>query len=228
MAEELLIDDNGPLPSPVEPKPADVVFCNYDGTLDSKIAAWVVRGIARAYNIPVEFQEGVGHPGCPPLDGRNHIMIGGLEFPHNYDVINSKSLMSFMTIEKPALREPIPFQNWQRTWPYGIQTMCPDKGRFCGIHDPTRSLARIAWNFFCPTNTMPALIRYLDDAVTGRNQLPEAPAVYACLESYEPEVGKDLAAWDKLVKACENRKKLALIVVGGQAVLRCRKHNMID
>lgn len=218
---EILVNDNEPLPQLLEPNPNDVVLCSYAPNLDAFLAAGVVRKIAMSHNIPVEFQ--TDDMPFPPLAGRNHIAIGGNKENMALKALDAKSTLLFRR-ETADVKEPLPFRLWQRVFPFGIQTMA-QAGKFCGVNDASRSLARMSWEFFNADrigfDKLPHLIDYVDDAVTGRFKYADTAAVMEAVSSYPI----DFALFDKLLQACKERKRREALIAQGQGILRYKAKN---
>jgi hypothetical protein len=221
MTSEIIVNDNMPLPQLLEPNPNDVVLCSYAPTLDAFLAAGVVRKIAMGHNIPVEFQP--TDIAFPALTDRNHISIGDDKENIVLKALGAKSTLIFRR-DDTSPKEPLPFRLWQRTFPFGIQTMA-QAGKFCGVGDASRSLARMVWEFFnvdrIGFDKLPKLIDYVDDAVSGRFKYTDTAAVMEAVTSYPV----DFVLFDKLLQACEERKRREALIAQGQGILRYKAKN---
>lgn len=200
----------------VDPLATDVVLCTYAETLDAFVGAWVVRKAAREHNIPVEFGH---HPSpfkVPPLlAGRNWINIGCSDvFPSPTE--RQKSLLAFLQGCSLTVMPPIPFGDWTRTMPFGVETMQRDAGGAL-ISDLDKSLALLVWQFFFDTEPPPRLVAALNAAATS----PDDAALCECAASYPLDFG----TIDKLVAAAENPRKRELMIAAGQGILRYREKN---
>jgi hypothetical protein len=205
----------GPLPLLATPSQSDVVYCAHEDTLDGWLASWVIREIAKKYSIPVEFTTEVD--ATPKLPDRNCIVIGGEHPATYYDETESKSLVSFRRVSDETEQAPIPFRFWERTQAFGIKTMSP-KGRRSSIHNSKLSLSRLVWEFFYAEGGahVPYLFVLVNDHLSGVHRFLESRAVVECVQTYP----RSFANLDKLIEACEDRKKRALMIAGGQAVMR--------
>lgn len=203
------------LGGPIEPKKEDVVLCTYPDTLDGRLAAWVVRRVAKTHNIPVEFSTKDPEE---PLEGRNWIAFGS----DGIALGSFKSGLFFVPktlVETPSphWNKPIPFRQWKRTFPFGVEALSSEQ---TSVVYAEKSLALAAWDFFYADrlafDKRPRLLEYVNDAVTETFGFADTKAVVACVETYD----KAFQTLDKLVEACDDRKRLAFIVTSGQAVLR--------
>lgn len=216
-----LVVDKVPQPNPqlIEPKKEDVVLCTYPATLDGRLAAWVVRRIARTHNIPVEFTT---EDTASAMPGQNHIRLSDGVFPVGTEGKSLLVLLSGHTRPGSSVfPAPLPFAQWKRTFPFGVETMTKHEGKAPAVvGDPAKSLSAIAWDFFYADRVgfdkRPRAIDYVNDDVTNKNAFNDTAAVVACLSTYPG----DFQTLDKLVEACDDRKRLAFIVTSGQAVLR--------
>lgn len=214
-----LVTDRVPQPNPqlIEPKKEDVVLCTYPDTLDGRLAAWVVRGVAQSQKFPVEFVvEKDGEPGPTAMPGQNHIIIAAGAFLASTE---GKSALVFSRAASTLFEAPLPFRNWKRTFPFGIETMKKHEGKTPAVvGDGRKSLSAAAWDFFYADRVgfdkRPRLVDYVNDET--KNAFNDTAAVVACLNTYP----KDFQTMDKLAEACDDRKRLAFIVTSGQAVLR--------
>lgn len=230
--EPKLVIDRVPQPNPqlIEPKPEDVILCTYPDTLDGRLAAWVVRRVAQAHKIPVEFNTNQTTSAMP---GQNWIAICDKDFPTSTE---GKSLMiithGFETYLQPA---PLPFKQWKRTFPFGVETLQRIPGKAGSIVAAPRneapnskSLSTLAWDFFYADRVgfdkRPRLIDYVNDAETEAFTFNDTKAVVACIWTYP----HDFQTLDKLVEAADDRKRLPYIVNAGEAVLRYIKKSQID
>jgi hypothetical protein len=196
----------------IDPLPEDVVLVTYPDTLDGFLAAWVVRKMAREKNVPLEMA--TAPPPDIDLSGRNWIMIGDAA----QEVASQpKSGLRIRTrSDDTNLVDPLPFNDWKRTLPFGIETMVK-RGVWAQVSGT--SLSRAAWEFFHPGregfDRLPRMIDYVNDSLTV-NRYGDTPDVVACIESYH----RQFVTYDKLVEACDDRKRLAYVIAGGQAVRR--------
>ncbi len=199
-------------PQLIEPKKEDVVLCTYPDTLDGWVAAWVVRGIAQKHKIPVEFQLDVGTVHSDDTTGRNWISIG----PRPPGSSAEKSFLGILTSVDQGKPRPLPFKQWKRTFPFGVEKMTALADGYMA----SPSLAAAAWDFFYADrigfDKRPRLIDYVDDSETEKFAFNDTKAVVACLRTYPMQ----FQTLDKLVEACDDRKRLAFVVTSGQAVLR--------
>lgn len=222
MSDPILIDDESRLPQLLEPNPHDVVLCSYASNLDAFLAAGVVRKIAMSHNIPVEFQP--ADMEFPVLNERNHISIGDNKENIALKAMGAKSTLIFRR-ETVDVKEPLPFRLWQRVFPFGVATMA-QAGKFCGVADASRSLARMAWEFFHADRVgfdkLPRLIDHVDDAMTGRFRHNDTKAVVEAIESYPV----DFALFDRLLQACEERKRREALIAQGQGIIRYKSKNV--
>lgn len=196
---------------PVDPLATDVVLCIYAETLDAFVGAWVVRKAARQYNIPVEFVAGLESV-YPPHSDRNFIIIGG----DGVCLTLSKSTLNVpdpATPESPHWKKPLPFAEWGRTMPFGIETM-GDNGV---LYEKETRLSMVLWRFFYDTEPPPRLVLALNAVATS----PDDAALCECVESYP----LDFVTIDKLVVACENPRKREMMIAAGQGILRYREKN---
>lgn len=221
-----LVTDRVPQPNPqlIEPKPEDVVLCTYPDTIDGRLAAWVVRGIAQTHKIPVEFNFNETATAIP---GQNHIAIADGPFPAS---TRGKSLLAIASYSgsNEIWPAPLSFGQWKRTFPFGVATMTKHPGNSAALVPATgKSLAATTWDFFYADRVgfdkRPRLIDYVSDSET-MNAFNDTAAVLACIRTYP----HDFQTLDKLVEACDDRKRLAFIVTSGQAVLRFIAQNTQD
>lgn len=212
--------DDVPRPNPqlIEPKKEDVVLCTYPNTLDGRLAAWVVRGIAKKHNIPVEFA--TEEKNATAMPGQNHIVLSDSgSFQAGTEGKSMLILRVGFPIDQPH-DAPLPFKQWKRTFPFGIETMqrLPNKAGAV-VSTESKSLSAIAWDFFYADrlgfDKRPRLIDYVSDRAT-KNAFHDTAAVIACVQTYDDS----FQTLDKLVEAADDRKRLAYIVNAGQAVLR--------
>lgn len=215
---------DAPLPRPalsgvVEPNPKDILLCSYPDTMDGFAAAWVVSQIARRDNIPVEFaNKGVTlgwAPEAKEILGRNWIDICDGSCPAG---TYGKSLMTFMRHDTAPLA-PIPYRNWKRTMPFGIETMA-SLGKLCGVHDSKKSLCRLVWEFFCADrlgfDKPSRLIAHIDDYVTGTMRYKDSEAIAAAVSSY----AHDFPIYDRLARAVDDRRRREAMIAAGQGIAR--------
>jgi hypothetical protein len=199
----------------IEVPKQDEVLVTYPDTLDGFLAAWVVRRIAQTKNIAIEMCKGAPAPDID-LTGRNWIMIGDIVSP---DELSSspKSILHIDTHKDGRVSaSPMPFKDWVRTFPFGIKTMAKIGGLGC---ESGTSLCKAAWDFFYADrkgfDKIPRILDYVDDSLT-ENRYGDTADVVACVDSYP----RDWRTFDSLVEAGDDRKRLAYIVAGGQAIRR--------
>ena len=197
----------------VEPVSEDIVLCSYPDTMDGFTAAWVVYQIARRDQIPLEFVRSDYTPKKYELKGRNWIAIG-----HEPLSADAKSIMTIAR-EKASLLAPIPYRNWVRTVPFGIETMSP-LGQVVRVQDQNKSLARLTWEFFVGDRLgfdKPArLVSYVDDLTTGKLRFNDTQDVAAAISTYPHE----FHIYDKLAAACEDRRRREAMIAAGQGIRR--------
>ena len=201
----------------VEPDPREIVLCLYEPTLDGFAAAWVVRKAFRENFIPVEFsqsKEGLTYG----ADGRNALCFGDLPIGH----ANGARSAIYFTTKQHALEKPIPFNQWEKVFPYGVKTF--SRGVVAAtayqkrLVDSNVSLCRLAWDFFYPEEGVPLLLSKIGDHVSGLAGT-DAADFYACADSYP----QNFATFDALVEACEDPKKRDFMLAGGQSINRYLK-----
>jgi hypothetical protein len=187
--------------------------------MDGMAAAWVIYNIAKRDNIPVEFfntkAEATWTPAPKDILNRNWIAICSEGVPAG---TYGKGLMTFYRASLPA-KAPIPYRNWKRVLPYGIDQMST-VGKSCGVHDAKKSLCQMAWEFFCADRAgfdrPPRLITHITDHVTSVWKYNDSKAIATCVSTYPHE----FAVFDKLAQACEDRKRREAMVAAGQGIAR--------
>jgi hypothetical protein len=218
----LTSDAPAPRPSlqgPVEPNPTDVLLVSYPDSMDGFTAAWIVSQIARRDQIPVEFvnkgAEMIFQPEPKEILGRNWISICDDGFPAG---TFGKSLLTFMRCDTQPFA-PLPYRNWKRTQPFGIETMA-SLGKVCGVHDSKKSLCRLVWEFFCADRVgfdKPSrLISHIDDYTTGTLRYNDSEAIAAAVSSY----AHDFTIYDRLAKAVEDKRRREAMIAAGQGIAR--------
>ena len=80
--------------------------------------------------------------------------------------------------------------------------------------DQSKSGAVLAWEHFCPNETVPNILLYVQDRDLWRWELPDSRAVSAYLNSYK----FDFARWNRLARDLETDKQS--VVRAGEAILR--------
>jgi hypothetical protein len=170
-----------------EPDPKEIVLCIYESSLDGFAAAWVVRKAFRENLIPVELTSLTDQP-KEQLTGRNVILI-------NRTVAwNTRSRLHISNTDVArGLSEPLPFKQWKRVFPYGIETTAPDGKNASSVYDT--SLCAAAWNFFYPETEMPLLLEGIADYVAGTNRYSYSSYYYAASEASP----REFPLFDKLV-----------------------------
>lgn len=210
-------DEHLKRPKLIDPPKEDEVLVTCQDTLDGFLAAWVVRKIAREKNIAVEMAPAdIGGDGAS--EGRNHIAICADGFPAG---TKGKSLLIFTTSNPEGATAPIAFEDWKRTFPYGIEAMTRGK---MGLVSGT-SLCKATWEFFhADANVakakLPRLLDYVNDSMTD-NRYGDTAEILACLESYH----RNFQVFDRLIEACDDHKRRAYMVAAGQAILRYKELN---
>jgi hypothetical protein len=218
----------------IEPDPRDIVPVSYPDTLDGWLAAWVLRRVALKHRIPMEMVRSGAMLADIPADDRNYIELrdfsGGAAIYERPYRSSYRSALVFLRGEfaPPAQFEqapPVPFGDWERTFPFGIKTLVA--GAPTAVVQAEAALCRQVWEFFHADrkgfDKTPRLIQFVDDHVRGRYAFSDTKAVIACVESYPA----DFFTLDELVKACDDRPRREMIIVGGQAILRYReKHGL--
>lgn len=210
------------LSGPAEPLPSDVVLCSYPDTMDGAAAAWLFYKVARRDNIPVEFvntaQSSPWSPKPSDILERNWVSIGDAPVG-----TFGKGLLSIARME-PKLAVPLPYAYWKRTVPFGIERMSTI-GKSCGVHDSKKSLCMMAWEFFFADRAgfdkPPRIISHIDDHITETWRYNDSKYIAAAISSYPHE----LAIYDQLATACEDRRRREAMIAGGQGILRYIEQN---
>jgi hypothetical protein len=195
----------------IEPKPADVVLCTFDDTLRGWLAAWVVRGVAKAKNVPVQFETTIQRfsPSVDDLPsderGRHWLLLApGI----SYDPKLARSLLVFEQSDAASDDNVLPFASWEYIFPYGVKSLTRRGGAAT-----CRSLSSIhlaVWDFFRPGVPVPHLFA---DVAGG------SAAVTAAAETYD----FDFRTVDALVTAAYDLNRRSIMETAGEAVLRDRK-----
>lgn len=216
-----ILPSTQPLPRPrlsgvVEPNQKDILLCTYPDTMDGFAAAWVIRKIAKRDDIPVEFQATANPlPSAREILGRNWVCICDGSIPVG---TFGKGIMTFARIAaKPY--PPIPYREWKRTLPYGIEQMT-QFGKSCGVHDSKKSLCRLVWEFFCADRVgfdkPPRIIAHIDDHTTESWRYNDTKAICAAISTY----AHDFKIYDALATAADDKRRREAMIAAGQGIER--------
>lgn len=174
----------------------DNLLCIYHGNCaDGFGAAWVVRKFCSLNNIEVEFYPGVYQNAPPDVTGLNVIMV---DFSYKRSVLDTmiESCKSLLILDhhKSAVSEveflPVAFDDWDNH-------RDSERNKAVALMDMERSGAGIAWDFFFPDVSRPALINHIEDRDLWRFKLPCTREIQANVFSYP----YDFTVWDSLAKA---------------------------
>lgn len=205
------------------PKPKDVLLVSYPETMDATAAAWVIYKVGRRDKIAMQFVKHDAHriytPPVEDVRDRNWIAIceAGFHASMVPTLRSPKSCITFMRSDEHQSLAPIPYRNWKRTPPYGVDDMT--LGRRGSIHDPKNSLCLSVWNYFCSergSSTPPRMLAHIDDYVMRRGRWNDSEAIAATVSSYE----KSLPIYDQLAMACEDRRRREAMIASGQGIAR--------
>lgn len=209
----------------LEPTPADIVLCSYPDTMDACAAAWVVYKVAKRDKIAVQFIKHDKHaiytPEPASIVDRHWIAICEDGMPAG---TYGKSLLTIMRSSAGIIKPPIPYRNWKRKPPYGIDDITLGS-KLCGVHDATKSLCRSTWEFFCADrigfDKPPRMLSHIDDYITQAGRYNDSKEIAAAVSSYP----RELPVYDKLALACEDRRRREAMVAAGQGILRYIEQN---
>lgn len=173
-------------------------LCIYHSNcLDGFAAAWVVR---QALGETVEFYQGVHQQPPPDVAGRDVFLV---DFSYNKEVLENMlaSATSITILDHHISAER------------DLSGLL-DSGKIKGIFDMQRSGAMLAWSWFNPERSPPALIEYIQDRDLWLFKLPGSREINAAMASYD----FDFAEWDRLMES--DGQQLEALKRDGRAIER--------
>lgn len=189
-------------------------LCIYHGNCaDGFGAAWAVRN---ALGDGVEFHSGVYQDAPPNVYGRDVVMV---DFSYKRavidEIVSKASSLLILDHHKSAADDlqglPAARASWAEHFYYAGAPGCSHIG---AIFDMERSGAGLAWDYFHPGVTRPALIDHIEDRDLWRFKLSGTREIQAALFSYP----YDFDVWDRLM-----RRDVLALEADGHAIER--KHH---